>query len=256
MVGENIDPGTIDPGGVAAPETQAGVADGGKDEFVSKNDFEQAMAAQNEEIRRQAQSYSMQAESRINKKIQANLKSFDENIALQKELGAPVDPKLAEQARQRIISKAYTGVENPPGSKEEPAQGQVSQTAPAPGTTIDPDVQKVQEQTISEARGMAQVYGFTIDPNDVEMTELAPYLQAGVTPENFKGAFAKALKSKNARLQTLGTARNPNAIAGGTVANPDLRKEYQTKKSKLPRGNIKAHEKLRREYAEKGLKSI
>ena len=106
---------------------------------------------------------------------------------------------------------------------------------------------------MAEARGMAQMAGFTIDPQDPEMTDLTPFLRVGTPGETFKAEFAKALKAKSARLQTRGIAQNPNAVRGGSVANPDLMKEYKNKKSKLPRGEIKSHEKLRREYTEKGL---
>ena len=258
MEPERIDLGSTKPEGVVAPESQeAGVEGGKKEQFVSKGDFEVAMAEVKEESRRQSQSYSMQAENRIGKVIKDGLGDLQRTIQMQKDMGIDIPADKVSAMKTKIISDAYEKEEsNQSGSQAQPNQGMPN--TPGAGNANIQNPQMAQpdpeaERILAEARGMAQMAGFTIDPQDPEMVELAPNLQHGISGETFKAAFAKALKAKTARLQTQGIAQNPNAVRGGSVANPDLMKEYQTKKSKLPRGEIKSHEKLRREYAEKGL---
>ena len=244
------------PDGMAPSESGGGVGQE-NGQFISRSEFDAAMAEVKEQARRDAQSYSMQAESRINKRISSELESFENSLKLQEEMGAPMDPKLAEQARQRIISRAYAEDREKQGSQGKPNEEKPSQAnIPQGGQSPDSGLTKEQAQAVTEMKGMAEMAGFTIEETDPEFQDLKPFLAAETSPAVVKREFAKALKVKGARLQTLRTAQNPNSISGGSVANPDLMKKYIEEKSKLPRGNIKVHHELRIKYLEQGLTGI
>jgi len=220
----------------------------GKEEgnFVSRAEFEQSLADIKEETRRNAQSYSMQAESRINKRIQEEMKSLDLTIKRQKDIGLEIPADKVAAMKQNIISEAYSQDEQTQPEDSKPG----SQAADTIGSVNDPEMQN----TVERAKGMAQMAGFTIEPNDPELKEIKELPQSA-TPDQFLKVFQNALNTKAARLQRQGIAGSPNAIRGSTSSSTDaLQKEYNEKKSKLPRGDPKAQMDLKIEYRKKGLK--
>lgn len=246
------------PGADQAPESPAQQpANGaGESQYVTKEELAKFAQSQKEEIRRQAQSYSMQAEQRLNKRVGDNLLNMDNTIQAQQKAGANFTEDQIAKFRQQAVNSAMDAeVAELRGNPQQ--QPGTQQPAQQPANAYvngnhDAERQRIIADVTTKAQGMMLMAGTTVEENDPEFAELSKHFQD--PPEEFLSAFGESLKAKADRTKINPKGQLPNLIPGSSIPASNLQAKYDKEKSALTRGDTMGLTKINIRYRKLGLK--
>lgn len=179
-----------------------------------------------------AQGLIDKADSRITKKVQAELKTLEQTIAMQKQLGLEVPLDKVNAMRQEIIARAYTEPEATPptaASGGAPAQVQNQESGTDPITAA--------------AYRIMQKAGITIEDGDPEVQMIDQS-----DPDLFLASVGAAVQAKKARVGKPVTPTN-----AGSIGSPQsLEQQYRAELMKAA-GKPNAVAALKIKYRQMGL---
>lgn len=228
----------------------------GQSQYVTKEELAKFAESQKEEIRRQAQSYSMQAEQRLNKRVGDNLLNMDNSIQAQQKAGAKfTDDQIAAFRQQAVNSAMEQEINDLRGQTQSPAGTQQPVQQPANANVNadhDAERQRIIEDVTAKAQGMMLMAGTTIEENDPEYMDLKPHFKD--PPEQFLNKFSEALKAKADRIKVNPKGQLPNIIPGSSVPPSNLQAQYDKEKAAIARGNTMGLTQLNIKYRKLGLK--
>jgi len=181
---------------------------------------------------RQAQGLIDKADSRITNKVRAELKTLEQTIAMQKQIGIDISPEKVNQMQQQIIAKAYSEPEATPPAQ---ASGNAPTQAPYPEQGYDP--------VTAAALRIMQAKGVIIEDGDPEVK-----LIDQSDPDLFLASIGIAAEAKRARLRQPITPTN----AGATGSPQGLEQQYKAE-LKAVAGNANGVAQLKNKFRKLGL---
>lgn len=153
-------------------------------EYLTRQEAERLKADILEDVKRQTQSLTDRASSRIEKRVQDELKKFDEVVKIQKQAGIEIDQATLKNLRNEIVTNALTQVEDQPA----PAM----QSGQPPSSTE----QALIAFTNQAAEAIAEELGVTLEKDDPEAK-----LVNHDSPKAFLSSLRKATEAKKQRLE-------------------------------------------------------
>ena len=188
---------------------------------------------------RNAQGLIDKADSRITKKVQADLKDLEKTIAMQKKLGIEVPPATVSAMQQELITRAYQEPETQP-AQPQPFGTQPAQAAYPEARGDDPNALALQ---------MMQASGVMIEDGDPEVAQIDmtnPYL--------FLSSVGQAIQAKKSRQAASPRPAQPvtPTNAGGAGSPQGLEQEYKAALKKVA-GNAVAVGRLKMDFRKRGL---
>jgi len=187
---------------------------------------------------RQTQRLIDKADTRITKKVREELKTLEQTIAMQKQIGIEVPPDKVNQMQQQIIARAYSEPEatQPPApSGNPPTQAQYPETGTDPVTAA--------------ALRIMQHRGVTIEDNDPEVS-----LIDQSDPDLFLASIGHAVEVKRARLGAQPKPVTPTN-AGSAGSPQGLEQQYKAELKKV-QGNPTGVAELKNKYRKLGLTDL
>jgi len=190
-----------------------------------------------EDVKRQTQSLTDKASSRIEKKVQDELKKFDEVVALQKQAGIDLDPVGLKAARQDIIASVLSKVDDdlPPV-----AQPKAEQKSPDPQEAVVAFTNQAAEAIFEEL-------GVVVEPEDPEAKDISHD-----SPKEFLKSLRKAAEAKKQRIETPGEVRVPGTQSG-SVSNQSLENQYKAEMLENRGKGTRVGAAIKEKYREKGV---
>jgi hypothetical protein len=230
-------------------QPQGGTGQPNPNEPVTRVELENLRREFQETSRRQAQSYSMQAEGRIDKKIQKKLAEYDAGIATMKSIGQSPTDEAIEQGRQKIITSAYLDQpqnQNQPGTQSAGYEPRIEQ---------QPGAATPETEILNNAAGkILKLYGVeALAKEDQE----AAMVRFGSSTE-FLDTFEEAVAAKAKRM---GIGTNPatriSTLGGSGSSTLAIEEQYKKELKALPRGanSALARIRLRDKYRKLGYES-
>ena len=215
---QSVEPGTPSVPDALTPESVRKIA-----EEVAESKF------------RQAQGLIDKADSRITKKVQAELKSLEQTVAMQKAIGLEIPPEKVNQLQQQIIARAYTE----PDASQPPAPSGMTPTQVNPQEPgLDP--------VTAAAYKLMQAKGMVIEDSDPEVAMIDQS-----DPYQFMISLDRAIDSKKARVAKATQPGTPTNA--GSQGNPQgLEAQYKAE-LKVAAGKPAAVAQVKMKYRRLGL---
>ncbi|HOD52890.1 MAG TPA: hypothetical protein PKJ08_00045 [Candidatus Cloacimonadota bacterium] len=228
------------------PQSQDGVGTSNKAEFVTRVELENLRKEFDEKARRLAQSYSMQAEGRIDKKIKRELAEYEKGIETLKSIGKEISPEEIEKGRQNIITKAYLQQDQPQNQNQPVTQpaGNDQRTDTQPGRATPETI--LLNNMANRILKMHGVEDLAKEDPEAAMVRFDDY-------DTFLDTFEQAVAAKAKRIGTRPEARI-STMAGSGSSTPALKQQYEKELKALPRGpnSAIARQQLRMKYRKLG----
>ena len=206
-------------------------------EYLTRDEAQRLMDSVKEDVLRQTQSLTDKTASRIDKKLQDELKKINEVITLQRKAGIDITPDQERAMRQTAYDNVFSQLsendpEHPTGVQPQPA-GEKDQVMQATAMLMN-----------RLTDGVYKDVGTVLMEGDPEVG-----LIDNSTPEAYLKTLRKAAEKKAQRVSTPAEARI-TSLAKGTQTN--LESQYAEEKSKI-QGDVQALIELKRKYRAKGL---
>ena len=208
-------------------------------EYLTRAEAQRLRQEITDEVLRQTQSLTDKAASRIDKKLQDELKKIGDVIKLQRQAGIEITPEQERAMRQTAYDTVFSQL-----SDSEPDHPKGQNTPSAPVGEDEKAMRAVAAAMNDLTDDIYKEVGVVVEQNDPEVE-----LIDQSSPAAFLKSLRKAAEKKAQRIATPAEARI-TSLAKGTKTS--LETQYAEERAKI-QGDVEALIQLKKKYRAKGL---
>lgn len=212
---------------------------GTEPKYLTRKEAQRLRQEITDEVLRQTQSLTDKAASRIDKKLQDELKKIGDVIKLQRQAGIDITPEQERAMRQTAYDTVFSQL-----SESEPDHPPAQKTPSVPPGEDDRAIRAVAAAMNELTDDIYKEVGVMVEQNDPEVE-----LIDQSSPSAFLKSLRKAAEKKAQRIATPAEARITSLAKGSQTS---LENQYAEEKKKI-QGDVQALIELKRKYRAKGL---